>query len=58
MPEYKQIRLEVEVYERLKHEMQPMESFSDTINRLLHRLKLLEGQILNMAKDIQKGEPR
>lgn len=38
MPEYKNIRLELRVYNELKKRMEPMESMSQIIKRLLNDL--------------------
>jgi len=55
MIKYKNIRLELEVYEDLKKRMLPMESMSDCIKRLLDKLTILEERIKTTA-EITTGE--
>lgn len=43
MPEYRNVRLEIHVYEELRKGMLPMESMSQTIQRILNALNEIRG---------------
>lgn len=43
MPDYKNVRLEIQVYGEIERRMRPRESFSQTIERLLANLDEVTG---------------